>query len=176
VPLKILKPIFEGASAEGDPNIQDIWANLLANAIDPRELTQVRAMFPAILRDLVHRDVKFLDVLYADACKKRAEHLLFKDVEQIPYLRPELMRVYMDTGLANTNIHNPSFDEQQNPQLRKDRENYWMMLDIIRKHDVIREIFLSGGADGGGLELVSQFHITTLGVAFVKACQPPPKA
>jgi hypothetical protein len=27
-------------------NLQDIWANLLANATDPRELTQVRTMFP----------------------------------------------------------------------------------------------------------------------------------
>jgi len=172
-PLSVLQPLVEAASLEEDDDLQDIWANLLANATDPRELITVCSMFPAILGDLRHRDVKFLDALYADAREKLEDHLLFKDVEQIPYSRPELMKVYVDSGLASTNIYNPTFEQQQNPQLRKDRENHWMTRDVIRKHDVIREIFLSGGADGGGSELTSQFHITTLGAAFIEACRHP---
>src|SRR5579863_5626056 len=69
-PLSVLQPLVEAASLEEDDDLQNIWANLLANATDPRELITVRSMFPAILRDLRHRDVKFLDALYADAREK----------------------------------------------------------------------------------------------------------
>ncbi len=41
VPLKILQPALEAASLEEDESMQDIWANLLANAADPREENRV---------------------------------------------------------------------------------------------------------------------------------------
>jgi hypothetical protein len=52
VPFKIIHPLLECASLEEEPDLRSAWANLLANAADPREKTPVGPMFAYILRDL----------------------------------------------------------------------------------------------------------------------------
>src|SRR5580658_6894241 len=64
VELPVLQPILEGASLQEDSYMQDTWANLLANASDPRKLNEVPPSFPAMLKELGPREVKFLDALY----------------------------------------------------------------------------------------------------------------
>jgi hypothetical protein len=59
---KLLRDVLEGASMEDDPFLQDLWANLLANAVeggDPRVLPAL----PRILRSLGPREARFLDTL-----------------------------------------------------------------------------------------------------------------
>jgi hypothetical protein len=41
--LKIALPIFEAAANEGREELQDMWARLLASAVDPKRAGQVRA-------------------------------------------------------------------------------------------------------------------------------------
>ena len=64
VPLKIIHPLLEAASLEDDPEIQELWANLIANAADPRGGVIVRESFVPALRQLTSADVHFLDKLY----------------------------------------------------------------------------------------------------------------
>jgi|SRR5579863_7383478 len=45
VPLNILQPLLESASLQEDPSLQAVWANLRANAADPRQTKQTRAGF-----------------------------------------------------------------------------------------------------------------------------------
>src|SRR5438067_914766 len=63
VPLSIIHPAIEAASLEEDPDLQEIWANLLANAADPRAEQPMPPSFPTILRELSARDVKFLNAM-----------------------------------------------------------------------------------------------------------------
>jgi hypothetical protein len=56
-------PLLAAASLEDDPDIQDTWAALLANSVDPREANKVEALFVAMLREMTPAAVKFMDAL-----------------------------------------------------------------------------------------------------------------
>jgi hypothetical protein len=53
VPLSIIHPAMEAASLAEDPDMQAVWANLLANASDPRLINRVLPSFPGILKELI---------------------------------------------------------------------------------------------------------------------------
>jgi hypothetical protein len=80
VPLKIIHPLLEAASLEDNPEIQELWANLIANAADPRGGVIVRESFTPALRQLTPADVHFLDKLYDLSCvvSMLAESTCFK--------------------------------------------------------------------------------------------------
>lgn len=63
VPLKIIHPLLESGSLESEPDLQALWANLLANAADPREKDAIRTAFISIMKELTSRDARFLEVL-----------------------------------------------------------------------------------------------------------------
>jgi hypothetical protein len=179
IPLRILDPALEAAALEDDPDIQQKWACLLVNAANTEEVTPVGPMFPYILRDLGPKEVKFLDALYADALRKLETHPIFKDVSQMPYDLPYLMDLYVTLGFATApNLGSPNFEEQQHTHFRRDRNAFFLMLDVIRIHDVIREVLIpreedEGAHPAGPMKRV--YHFSVLGVAFVKACHPPSK-
>jgi hypothetical protein len=52
-------------SLEEDDKLQDIWAQLLANAADRDSGVEVRHMFLSILKDLTSQDVQVLNLIYA---------------------------------------------------------------------------------------------------------------
>jgi hypothetical protein len=68
VPLKTLLPILENASLEGDEDLHDRWANLLANAASPDGPSTVLPSFPDILRQLTTPHAVLMDTLYEMAC------------------------------------------------------------------------------------------------------------
>jgi hypothetical protein len=63
IPLNILHPALEAASLQEDTDLQEVWANFLANAGDPRQVTRVEPSFVAMLRNLSSREVRFLESL-----------------------------------------------------------------------------------------------------------------
>jgi hypothetical protein len=71
-PLKIIQPILDAASLEADSDLQDIWANILANATDARNITPVGPMFASI------------DALYTNALDKAEGHPFFNDASRMP--------------------------------------------------------------------------------------------
>jgi|CXWL01.1.fsa_nt_gi hypothetical protein len=64
VPLKLAIPILEDGSLEEDESLQDIWAQLLANAADARSGIEVRRAFLSILKDLSPLDASNLLKIY----------------------------------------------------------------------------------------------------------------
>ena len=56
---KLLREVLEGASMEDDENLQDLWANLLANAVEGGD-EAVPSTLPKILRDLQPVEAQFL--------------------------------------------------------------------------------------------------------------------
>lgn len=68
VPLKVLAHIFQSSSFEEDVDMQEKWANLLANAATGK--IDVSPNYPAILNELSPIEVKILDNVFNEASKE----------------------------------------------------------------------------------------------------------
>jgi hypothetical protein len=66
VPPKFALPIIENASLEEDDELQDLWANLLASAVDPNFKTTIRSAFIEILKQLEVVDVHVLNAIFEE--------------------------------------------------------------------------------------------------------------
>jgi hypothetical protein len=66
VPPKLALPIIENASLEEDDELQDLWATLLASALDPNFGGNIRSAFIDIIKQLEVFDVHLLKVIYDD--------------------------------------------------------------------------------------------------------------
>lgn len=64
IPYKLALPIIEHASLEDNDELQDLWANLLASAVDPKFDGLIRAAYIDIIRQLEVVDVHLLNVVY----------------------------------------------------------------------------------------------------------------
>jgi hypothetical protein len=95
-PLNVVYPILEGASLEEDPEMRTLWANLLANAADPREKCSIHPSFPGILKGLTSRDAKFLNALYIDWTKRDAR------IPTKQWTDDDLRQIYADAGLSRS--------------------------------------------------------------------------
>lgn len=63
-PPKAIIPIFELASLESDPELHELWAQLLTSFADPDMLGKVRTAFIDIIKQLEPIDAKTLQVIY----------------------------------------------------------------------------------------------------------------
>ena len=72
VPLKIIHPLLEAASLEEDESLRERWAALLANSARSDDSGEILASFPAILKELSSREVRFLSALYQQVEAKTA--------------------------------------------------------------------------------------------------------
>lgn len=59
----------EGASVEDEPELQELWAKLLANALDPHFEGDIRVSFMSIIKDLTPLDIKILDMINSEFLK-----------------------------------------------------------------------------------------------------------
>jgi hypothetical protein len=184
IPFNVLQPGLEGASLHESAEMQDKWANMLANAADPRNVNRVEPAFPRILSELSSREVRFLDHLY-------------QEVAGVPHLKlieGSLFASY-HASLASPDGH-PFADKariglEASATENADREQFQMMLDVLERNRIISRIDMptatvnSGLAQkaarslGGGVpvSMSTELHyaFTNLGYAFVRACQKPKK-
>jgi hypothetical protein len=174
--FNVIFPLLESAALQENTTLQDIWANMLANACDSRKESGLNAVFPYILRDLGHREVKFLDSLYAESTVRLPQIIVFKRISQIMYHQQDLMALFVKLGFAKSSIDIPTFDNQQHPDYHHDQTAFFLLLDLIRRPDVIRETTLPADALAPGFKPGERvYHFTELGAEFVLACRPPLK-
>ena len=174
LPFNVVQPLLESATLQEDPNLQNVWANLLANASDPRQEGLINAVFPYILRDLGHREVKFLDSLYDECLQRLSQIITFRRVSQIMYHQQDLMALFVQLGFATSAIHIPTFENQQHPDYAGDQTAFFLLLDLVKRPDVIRETTLPANAIAPGFKPGERiYHFTELGAEFVLACRPP---
>jgi|ERR1044071_62901 hypothetical protein len=64
VKMSLLFEIMEKGSLEEDDELQDIWANMLSNAADPKRASLVTTAYPEILKQLCIVEVKFLEGIF----------------------------------------------------------------------------------------------------------------
>jgi len=72
VPPKILLPIMDYASVEGDDELQDLWAALLANAASEASAITVLPAFLEVLKQLSACEVQFLSRTYDEVLEDEA--------------------------------------------------------------------------------------------------------
>lgn len=65
IPIKVLASLLDYSSLEEDPDLQNMWANLLANSLDPSFEASYHAIFVSLLNELTPQDVRILDSLVA---------------------------------------------------------------------------------------------------------------
>ena len=83
--------------------------------------------------------------------------------------------LYVEAHLSQTqDILRTTTDEDV--EVRKDPDNFWLMIDMIRMHGLIREAYISPlalGQTSTRMGIIRQNQLTDLDAAFVRACRPP---
>lgn len=65
---------LQGAAVEEEPTLQELWAKLLANALDPQRSPQEpHTAFISVLKELSVSDAKILNFFYTECKRKREE-------------------------------------------------------------------------------------------------------
>ncbi len=73
VPPKIALSILENASLEGNDELQDLWANLLANSMDINFTEEIRYAYLEIIKSVTSLDVRMLYTLYNSLSEQRID-------------------------------------------------------------------------------------------------------
>lgn len=168
VPLKILLPIIENASNEEDDNLQDLWANLLANAADPAEENEgVYPAFPSILKELTAQDAKFLDSLFktASVLAKGGAHYGM-----------EVYQVKIDPRTVSVTYKGPQRrgDGRATPEeIRAEARAMHISLDTFERQGVFVKVYGDAKSDEGTNTVGIAYSFTSLGTSFVMACRAP---
>jgi hypothetical protein len=108
IPMSILMPALEAASLEEEPSLQEVWANLLANAADPREIVAVDPAFIHILKELSPKDAAILNRLYDNLIVARS--ITNADAVHMIPLFPadsgnELLYAYVELGFSRRSVN-----------------------------------------------------------------------
>jgi hypothetical protein len=177
VPLKLLGAIIDNASVEDQDDLQDIWANLLTNAADPQERNTVVPSFPAILKELTSRDVKFLDALFLEAWKLRGRVIgRDKSVENVKFSENQLSIVYSAAGMARHPRRGPlSYAEAQLPNVQEDSRDIALSIDTFERQGIFVKRFEVPVREGNKntFTLGTYYSFSHLGSTFVMACRDP---
>lgn len=196
VPLSVIHPAIEAASLEEDPDLQEVWSNLLANAADSRANNSVPPSFPLILRELSARDVKFLDALFQmalDELKRRqtAQTPWLNSLGSIEFQHSDAYDVFEKAGLARFKRSSATTYEQlrsHDEDMAADHRDADMCMDTLRRHELFiesidmdsEEKMLQGQSGPITYKIpLWRYHLkitysfSRLGVAFVTACRPP---
>jgi hypothetical protein len=174
VPLNVLQPALEGASVQEDTFLQEVWANLLANAADPRKLNEVAPSFPAILKELGPREVRLLDAL-GDVLQGKGP---------APFTQVNLMWIYDrliqsvgDTAAEAQGVHTAEI------------QKYLVSFDILRKQQLVNVVAqpqpirydptrVPAGRMPKEIKLqpsnLECLYLTALGRSFLAVCKAPP--
>lgn len=148
--LKLGIPLIESASLEEDPKLQELWANLLANLLNPAYTDEIRTLFIDIIKKLTPLDAA---VLNAYGNNKLNNYLPFRFVEtEDGYCKSEL---WTSDGYIEIDTN-------------KTRESFL----VLRSLSLMDNIKTSSSVFSGGGKILSQsdYYLTGLGHSFFKAC------
>ena len=144
LPLKLAIPLLQGATLEDDDSLQDRWAQLLVNASNADAGLTVHRSFLSILEELSPLEAQILDTLYAiPFAENRTAALITNDL-------PNSTRVMSD---------------DENPTEQPSEEIAVALGNLIRLGCALPLSVWDGG------ESLVAIHRTSLGAAFIRACQ-----
>lgn len=180
VPLSIIHPALEAASLEEDPDLQALWANLLASAADPTSSTaHASPSYLAVLRELSTSEVKLLNAWY-DAFVAHFPDALMPSRAHITDRRftiEEVLPIYSDAALSQKPWPEPLTVAGRNADpmaFRKDFENLSVVLAVLVRHSLVRKIVDEPSIGVNGEFVPSNeisYALTDFGVMFIAACR-----
>jgi hypothetical protein len=167
-----------------------VWANLLANAADPRQGSPVLPSFPGILKDLVSRDAKFLAALHSLATEKAKRPNARSSISAVEFSWDDLLNVYADAGLSREpklTLLSAKYDSDHRGALEADFEDFELTLNAALRQNILTieefPIPIKLGNDKNyrlppnlpdvlEVEFNVTYSFTRFGCAFISACQP----
>jgi hypothetical protein len=168
IPLPVLYPALEAASLQEDSSMQDIWANMLANAADPRHNDAVSVVFPTILKELTSKDARFLDALYnaIETAPKTDEAInrIFRE--------KRLRKIYIDVNGGTPEVAQ-EFAFSMEVLVRN---RLIVMESVPRSVSLPDSRRIPGSRTLSGDVPVALDHlcrVTQLGMRLISACRPP---
>jgi hypothetical protein len=186
VPLNIIHPALEAASLEENVDLQARWANLLANAADPRQERPVSPTFSGILKDLNARDAQFLDALY-----ERVFQSPLGRPAEVTFSENALQMVYANAGLARRENLGSATAKDWNDypdEYAADVRDFSFTLEMVLRHRILIETSTPIPVDARVIEerirvrispipinVKVEYSFTHIGACFVAACQNPRK-
>ena len=153
--LKIGIPLLEAASLEDNTELRDIWASLLANALNPNFCEEIRTGYIDIAKNLSPLDVRILEFMRSAnefTMPKTYEertyitNLLYAKIDDIEVSLDNLKRLQLVD-----NIRSASEVQNEAPPLEDELEGSSITLNVP---------LMSEGA----------YRFTALGRAFMNAC------
>ncbi|HEU0141871.1 MAG TPA: Abi-alpha family protein, partial [Bryobacteraceae bacterium] len=169
VPLKIIHPLLDAASLEEEPDLQDLWAKLLANCADPERKEPVSTIFLNVLRELTVIEAQFLDHIVSRAIarstqmRETKEHLRFEDLAEIGNLG------------ALATVFNERFSPSDNVFLYEIVEHFLRLGLLTAKVQFSKELSMvfspNPVSKSIAMDLVEYYYVTQLAFSFRKACQ-----
>jgi hypothetical protein len=163
VPLKIVIPIMENASLEEDDYLQQLWANLLVSALDPK-VPEPRAIYISIIKDLEPSDAKVLNKIYNSFIKQ--ERLHKERYKNRTFEKDEVLSTIFYTKKTELRNEIDLTDFELNSTL-----------DSLARNRLIEFYFEDTEIEtNDGTYWVSEYcgydkvAITALGISFVRAC------
>ena len=196
IPLNILQPVLEGASLQEDPDLQNTWANLLANAADPRQLNPVLPSFANMLKELTTREVKFLEALLDVMPNKEPYDRFWPDRATGGYSPEQLMHICSHAKLFRYDgdlSHMTAAEWKANEAiLMADYRDFAEMMGVLKRNGILDEIIHPKPIDVASplveaiemrvnppnidVETQKFYKLSALGTAFLNACRRPSKA
>lgn len=151
VPPKLALPIFEDSSLEEDPNIQNLWNHLLANAMDPSFNDEIRYGFIEMIKNITGNEAFLLNHFY-------------QTLERENNLSP-LDKIYQYSLKK----------EQLIQLLRITSDQYALAANNLMRMQLIGPAIVTGGLSVGSEPMtiykgIDAITLTALGVKFVEAC------
>lgn len=176
VPLNILQPLLEGASLQEEAELQDIWANLLANAAVPLRTCPILPSFPPILKELTSADVRFLDALVKQAEEYSRLASPCPPLTSVNFDHHQLQEAFDASGLGRP-VEELLADTPQAMQWRDDEAwTIGVVMDTLQRNGLIARNYFSDKQIGGepyGIVTSGGVSLTDLAVRFVMACRKP---
>jgi len=155
VPPKLALPLLEEASLEDEPELQKLWNNLLANAMDPSYDGEIRTAHSEIIKSITHNDAAIL-------------HLVHNTLRSDGKARVDLLDA---TGIGRDSI---------SQILNLSSEKYLVSVNNLMRVQcltpLVRKLGLGHGISAGdethltvnkGVEIVC---LTPLGLQFIETC------
>ncbi|MFC1561259.1 Abi-alpha family protein [Candidatus Latescibacterota bacterium] len=152
VPPKIALPIIEEASLEDDPNLQNLWNHLLANAMNPKFNDELRYGFIEMIKGITGIEARLLNEFY-DALHREGKLRPLIDVLQHSLKKENIIQTL---GLS-TDAYAISVNNLMRMQL---------LYPAFLKTDGVK-IMSAPLTTYKGYDAVT---LTPLGVKFVEAC------
>lgn len=146
LPLKLAIPLLQGACWEDDDYLQDLWAQLLVNAIDDKKM-EIKKIYIDILEGLTPLEVQILDKIYS---------LSFEEVQH-----QRLSTIALPHGILR--VTEKIASEHEKYKLNDEKVKL-ALINLARLGCISFERTVGGG------EIYSLIHVTLLGKYFCEAC------